>query len=94
MACRLCKQILLLIVDNDMCIRFRGPWGLCRSILRTEGVKGFFCGLTSTIAREMPGYACFFGGYEGARSLFTPPGTSKDDIGILLIILYLRYPAL
>ncbi|KAG1678331.1 Mitochondrial ornithine transporter 1 [Nymphon striatum] len=63
-----------------------GPWGLCREILRTDGVRGFFCGLTSTIAREMPGYACFFGGYEGARSFLTPHGSSKDDIGVLKTI--------
>lgn len=40
-----------------------------------------FRGLTSTIAREMPGYFVFFGGYEGTRHLLTPVGKSKDDCG-------------
>ncbi len=29
------------------------------------------------------GYFCFFGGYELCRHLLTPPGKSKDEIGIL-----------
>jgi len=29
----------------------------------------------------MPGYFFFFGGYEGMRSLLTPPGATKDEIG-------------
>ncbi|CAM1292336.1 SLC25A15 (predicted) [Pycnogonum litorale] len=63
-----------------------GPWKLCQDILRKDGIKGFFRGLTPTFAREMPGYAFFFGGYELSRSLLTPPGTSKDDIGVLKTI--------
>ncbi|XP_059618564.1 mitochondrial ornithine transporter 1 [Phlebotomus argentipes] len=59
------------------------PYRLTRDILRKEGIPGLFRGLTSTFAREMPGYFFFFGGYEGARQLMTKPGQSKDDIGPL-----------
>ncbi len=31
----------------------------------------------------MPGYFCFFGGYEVSRMLLTPKGQTKDDIGKL-----------
>jgi hypothetical protein len=41
-----------------------------------------FRGLGSTIAREMPGYFFFFGGYEATRGLLTPAGKTKDEIGI------------
>ena len=58
-----------------------GPFELTRKILREEGVKGLFRGLGSTIVREMPGYFLFFGGYEGTRTLLTPEGQTKDDIG-------------
>ncbi|CAL4064852.1 unnamed protein product, partial [Meganyctiphanes norvegica] len=58
-----------------------GPWKLTRRILATDGLPGLFRGLTATFAREMPGYFFFFGGYEASRSLLTPPGKSKDDIG-------------
>jgi solute carrier family 25 ornithine transporter 2/15 len=55
--------------------------------MRDEGFLGFFRGLTSTFAREMPGYFFFFGGYELSRHLLTPPGKTKDDIGIYKILL-------
>jgi len=58
-----------------------GPWSLCKQIFKDEGFKGFFHGLTSTFAREMPGYFFFFGGYEVSRYLLTPKGKTKDDIG-------------
>ena len=29
------------------------------------------------------GYFCFFGGYELCRHVLTPPGKSKDEIGLL-----------
>lgn len=40
-----------------------------------------FKGLTPTLAREMPGYFCFFGGYELTKSLLAEPGQSKDQLG-------------
>lgn len=43
------------------------PFQLTKQIFRTEGVLGFYRGLGPTMAREMPGYFFFFGGYEGAR---------------------------
>lgn len=58
-----------------------GPWKLTRQILKTDGVPGLFRGLTSTFAREMPGYFFFFGGYEASRELMRPEGKTRDDIG-------------
>lgn len=58
-----------------------GPWNLTRQILKEQGVRGLFTGLSSTIAREMPGYFFFFGGYEATRELLTVPGQSRDEIG-------------
>ncbi|XP_053678441.1 mitochondrial ornithine transporter 1 [Anopheles nili] len=58
-------------------------YALVSQILRTEGVPGMFRGLTSTFAREMPGYFFFFGGYEMTREFFVRPGQTKDDIGPL-----------
>ncbi|XP_064103034.1 mitochondrial ornithine transporter 1-like [Macrobrachium nipponense] len=58
-----------------------GPWQLTRQILKSDGVPGMFRGLTSTFAREMPGYFFFFGGYEASRELMRPPGKTRDEIG-------------
>lgn len=43
------------------------PYQLTKQVLKTEGIKGMFRGLTPTFAREMPGYFFFFGGYELTR---------------------------
>ncbi|KAG7271070.1 hypothetical protein CRUP_026002 [Coryphaenoides rupestris] len=45
-------------------------WSVVKAVMRTEGPAGFFQGLTTTIAREVPGYFCFFGAYELCRSSF------------------------
>lgn len=52
-----------------------------RHILRKEGVTGLFRGLTATLARECPGNACFFGGYEFTRSVLMMENEKKADIG-------------
>lgn len=47
-----------------------------------DGPRGFFQGLTTTIAREVPGYFCFFGAYELSRTAFADyMKCEKDDIG-------------
>lgn len=43
------------------------PFQLTKQILKAEGIRGMFRGLTPTFAREMPGYFFFFGGYEMTR---------------------------
>ncbi|XP_060768158.1 solute carrier family 25 member 15b [Neoarius graeffei] len=59
-------------------------WSVIKSIMKTEGPSGFFQGLTSTIAREMPGYLFFFGAYELCLSVFsTHLRCSKEDIGVV-----------
>lgn len=64
-----------------------GPWTLTRTILQTEGIAGMFRGLTPTFAREMPGYFFFFGGYEVSKVLLTPPGRTKDEIGLVRTVI-------
>ncbi|KAG9351711.1 hypothetical protein JZ751_022962 [Albula glossodonta] len=60
-------------------------WSVVRTVMRNEGPLGFFQGLTTTIAREVPGYFCFFGAYEFCRSAFAEyMGEGKDDIGACL----------
>lgn len=42
-----------------------GPFELTARIVRREGPQGLFRGMVPTLVREMPGYFCFFGAYEG-----------------------------
>lgn len=50
-------------------------------IVKQEGLLGLFRGMTSTWAREVPGYFFFFGGYEFSRYMMTPKGGDVDDMG-------------
>ncbi|XP_059151013.1 mitochondrial ornithine transporter 1-like [Physella acuta] len=63
-----------------------GPFGLTKEILKAEGIRGVYKGLTATFLREMPGYFFFFGAYEVSRILMTPKGKTKDEIGALKTI--------
>ncbi|BET01944.1 unnamed protein product [Nesidiocoris tenuis] len=58
-------------------------YSLTRKIIQQYGLRGMFRGLGSTIAREMPGYFVFFGGYEATRTVLAPPGGTKEDCGPL-----------
>ena len=58
------------------------PFSVCRDIAKTTGVRGFFVGMTPTLAREVPGYFFFFGAYETCRYLLTEEGQRKEEIGL------------
>ncbi|KAL6471308.1 hypothetical protein MHYP_G00199580 [Metynnis hypsauchen] len=59
-------------------------WSVVRNVLRTNGPLGLYQGLTTTIVREIPGYFCFFGGYELSRSLFARTmKRDKENIGVV-----------
>ena len=50
-------------------VRGGGVLSTVRKILVREGGRGLFRGLIPTWCREIPGYFCFFLGYEGSRSV-------------------------
>jgi len=52
---------------------------LTKSIIRTQGIRGLYNGLTSTIAREMPGYFAFFGGIEATKQILARFTSIKDE---------------
>ncbi|KAM3933035.1 mitochondrial ornithine transporter 1-like [Leptodactylus fuscus] len=62
-------------------------WSVIKNILHTDGPMGFYHGLSSTLLREVPGYFFFFGGYELGRSFFTRSGKSKDELGIMPLMI-------
>ena len=63
-------------------------WAVVREIVKAEGGRGLMQGLTSTWLREVPGYFFFFGGYETCRTLLTPAGGRKEDLGDLFSPLF------
>ncbi|XP_012136593.2 mitochondrial ornithine transporter 1 [Megachile rotundata] len=69
------------VTETNIIKKNIGPWSLTNQILKEQGIRGLFSGLSSTIAREMPGYFFFFGGYEITRELLAKPHENRDDIG-------------
>ncbi|ETN71203.1 hypothetical protein NECAME_00892 [Necator americanus] len=59
------------------------PFSVCRDMFNERGIRGFFIGMSPTLAREVPGYFCFFGAYEASRYMLAKEGQEKDDIGLL-----------
>jgi len=50
-------------------------------ILRSEGPRGMFRGLVPTWSRELPGYFCFFLGYETSKTVLAMNGQrDKEDL--------------
>jgi len=58
------------------------PFKIFRYIVKNEGISAFTKGMTATLARDVPGYSCFFGAYETTRYMLSRKGQSKDDIGL------------
>ncbi|XP_045682864.1 mitochondrial ornithine transporter 2 [Phyllostomus hastatus] len=61
-------------------------WSVVKGILRKDGPRGFYRGLSGTLLQEVPGYFFFFGGYELSRSFFAS-GRSKDELGPVPLML-------
>lgn len=59
---------------------------LTMQIVRSEGIRGLYSGLTSTFAREMPGYFAFFFGIEGTKYTLMEYTNIKDDHPLMSII--------
>lgn len=62
----------------------RGPLDLTKETWRTEGLKGFYRGLTSTIAREMFGYFFFFAAYE--KTKFVVTNGKHENYGMINVV--------
>ena len=58
-----------------------GQITLAARMVREEGVVGLYRGMRATWAREIPGYFCFFLGYEGTKALISwGKAKEKEDI--------------
>uniref|UniRef100_A0A1I7XZL6 Mitochondrial ornithine transporter 1 n=1 Tax=Steinernema glaseri TaxID=37863 RepID=A0A1I7XZL6_9BILA len=60
----------------------QGLLSVCKD-MKAQGIGSFFVGMTPTLAREVPGYFCFFGAYELCRYFFAGANGDKDNIGLL-----------
>ena len=62
---------------------FSTPFTIIKDVLKTDGIFGFYRGITSTVLREVPGYFFFFGAYEGTKYLLSN-GDDTKELGLSL----------
>lgn len=76
------RRLPSMVVAVSLMRRFRSMTKMCRHIYRSDGLAGFYRGFGPTVAREMPGYFAFFGGYETSRQCFAGYyGCDRAEIG-------------
>lgn len=63
-----------------------GPLDVVRGILRREGVRGLYRGLTITVLRDAPSHAVYFGTYEYARECLHPGCRRNGDESLLTML--------
>lgn len=68
-------------MPHDPSAVFNGPFDCVQKILKQNGVKGLFRGMSATIYREIPGYASQFFAYEALKRALTRPGEKVEDLG-------------
>ncbi|KAG7672182.1 hypothetical protein Ndes2526B_g06834 [Nannochloris sp. 'desiccata'] len=61
----------------DVVHSYTGPVDCIRQVVRSEGLRGLFRGVTGTLAREMPGNAVYFGSYKALREVL--PGKRQHN---------------
>ena len=67
------------------------PIEAVKVILREEGVMGMYRGLTSTWAREVPGYFGFFTAYNASIKFLTPEEQTTEKLSMWKLILIQLY---
>lgn len=55
-------------MQMDVNNQFKGAWPIFASIYKTEGIKGIYRGMVSSMLREMPCYAAQFATYEVTKN--------------------------
>ena len=52
---------------------------MIKDTFRADGFLGFYNGFVATVAREMPGYFFFFGGYEASKYFLASTNDMKTE---------------
>jgi solute carrier family 25 carnitine/acylcarnitine transporter 20/29 len=63
-------------------------WGIARTILRNEGIRGLYYGGVITSIRDSVGYGFYFYSYELSRRLLSSPGDDDGSGAKWKVLLY------
>lgn len=65
---------------------YSGPVDCGVKVFKAEGVRGLFRGSLATMARDVPGSAAYFAGYEAVRRTMIPIGGTANDLNPLQLL--------
>ncbi|CAJ0752079.1 4738_t:CDS:2 [Entrophospora sp. SA101] len=75
------KPSLLTSTAGSNIVVYKGPIDCAKQLIKEYGIRnGLFRGFWATVAREIPGYAGFYAGFEFTKRKLAPVGTSPDDL--------------
>ena len=66
---------------------YTGTFDCLRKICKTEGIGGCYRGFLATVARDIPGFGCYFGVYFLLCRTFLQKGQTMNDINALQLML-------
>lgn len=73
--------------NPEKAMRYNGTLPLLKDILKKEGIRGLYTGITGTIIRDIPGNIAWFGVYEYIAKLFLKEGQTKKDLNIVQVFI-------
>lgn len=71
-------KVRLQVQDPSRPAIYRNIFDCAIKTVTSEGVFGLYRGITTTILRDIPSMACYFGAYEAAKRLLADP-VSKEN---------------
>lgn len=81
-------RIKMQVQSKDSAVQYNGTVECAKKIFQNYGIRGVYQGLCSTILRECPAYAIYFGIYETLMQRSLNKYNSKSEIPLLHITTY------
>ncbi|EJD03780.1 mitochondrial carrier [Fomitiporia mediterranea MF3/22] len=66
--------------------KYKGVLDVVRGLYKEGGIRSIFRGTGATLARDGPGSAAYFAGYEVTKRAVTPAGSSPSDLNLGAVI--------
>ncbi|KAI5124088.1 hypothetical protein M0805_000903 [Coniferiporia weirii] len=67
-------------------VKYKGVLDVVRVLYKEGGIRSIFRGTGATLARDGPGSAAYFVGYEVTKKAVTPAGASASDLNLGAVI--------
>jgi len=81
-------RIKMQVQSKDSAIQYNGTVDCAKKIFQNNGIKGVYQGLCSTILRECPAFALYFGTYETLMQMSLKKYKNKSEIPMMHIMSY------